>query len=77
MVKFSGGSKASIFVLTSGNLFPGFRWWGQGFTPCLSNKTSFNVLRDLKIGCIFFFSPICKLNQIKQPILLTNRTKQA
>lgn len=24
--KFSGGSKTSIFVLTSGNLFPGLGW---------------------------------------------------
>lgn len=58
MVKFCGGSKASIFVLTSGNLFPGLGWWGQRFALCLSNKTTFNVLRDSKIGCIFSFHPV-------------------
>lgn len=57
MVKFSGGSKASVFVLTSGNLFPGFGRWGQRFALCLSNKTTFNVLRDSKIGCNFSFHP--------------------
>lgn len=55
MVKFSGGRKASIFVLTSGYLFLGLGWWGQRFVLCLSNKTAFSVLRDSKTGHIFFF----------------------